>query len=133
MGSLIQTIVASVEFGLPELKVFCVQKLTNGITANNACTTLINLRSSLGSIPDENSLVEEIQMCCIEFIESNTRAVFKSKGFLQLPKEILLSIIRSSKVCTYMCKEEEEGRGVKREGRSKRRKGRRRRRRRRKL
>lgn len=110
MGSLIQTIVASVEFGLPELKVFCVQKLTNEITADNACTTLINLRSSLGNIPDENSLVEEIQRCCIEFVESNTRAVFKSKGFLQLPKEILLSIIRSSKVrtCTYVRKEEDK-------------------------
>ena len=89
---------ASLEFGLPELKAFCVDKLTNEITADTVCTTLINLRSCLGSVPDENSLVEEVQRGCFEFIESNTRAVFKSKGFLQLSKENVLAIIQSSKV-----------------------------------
>ena len=46
-------------------------------------------------------MVREVEQACVDYIESNTRAVFKSKGFLQLPKETLLSIIQSSKVRTF--------------------------------
>lgn len=91
---------AALEFGLPELKAHCLNNVASGITADTACTTLITARSSLGNIADEGSVAREVEQCCVDYIERNSRAVFKSKGFLQLPKETLLSIIQSSKVCT---------------------------------
>ena len=103
---LIQTIVAALELGLPELQAHCLKILAGGITADTACSTLISASSALGSIiteegeGEEGDVVREVEQCCVEYIEANTRAVFKSKGFLQLPKETLLSIIQSSKVYT---------------------------------
>lgn len=99
IDGLVQTIVGTLEFGLPELKSHCLKTLRGGITAENACTTLITASSSLGNIADdESNVVREVEQCCVDYIEGNTRAVFKSKGFLHLPKETLLSIIQSSKV-----------------------------------
>ena len=100
--SLIQTIVAALEFGLPELKEHCLERLIDGITADSVCSILITASSSLGSVAEESGVVQEIERACVEYIESNTRSVFKSKGFLQLPKETLLSIIQSSKVGRQM-------------------------------
>ena len=102
---LIQTIVAALELGLPELKTYCLKTLAGGITADSACSTLISAHSALMAEEgegeeeeEEGSVVREVEQCCREYIETNTRAVFKSKGFLQLPKETLLSVIQSSKV-----------------------------------
>lgn len=97
---MIKTIAATLEFGLPELKTHCLHMLTTGITADTACTTLIAARLNLGTIADESNVVREVEEACVDYIQSNTRTVFKSKGFLQLPKETLLSIIQSSKVRT---------------------------------
>ena len=99
--SLIQMTVATIEFGLPELRAHCIKSLASGLTADTACNTLITARSNLGNLPDESSVVREVEEYCVGYIEANTCAVFKSKGFLQLPKETLLSIIQSSKVCIY--------------------------------
>ena len=99
--SLIQTIVAALELGLPELKAHCLKNLASGITADTACSTLITAQLRLRNVSDEGNVVREVEQCCLEYIESNTRTVFKSKGFLQLPKDTLLSIIQSSKVCTW--------------------------------
>ena len=105
---LIQTIVAALELGLPDLKAHCLGTLVGGVTADSACSTLISARSTLGSLEvdeeeeGEGSVVREVEQCCMDYIDANTRAVFKSKAFLQLPKETLLSIIQSSKVYTCM-------------------------------
>ena len=67
--------------------------VAGGITADSACSTLISAHSALtaeeGEEEEEGSVVREVEQCCMEYIETNTRAVFKSKGFLQLPKETL--------------------------------------------
>ena len=44
------------------------------------------------------SVVEQIVQECVCYIESHTRAVFQSKGFLELPKEVLVAIISNNKV-----------------------------------
>ncbi|CAI8042115.1 BTB/POZ domain-containing protein 9 [Geodia barretti] len=113
---LIQTIVAALELGLPELKTYCLKTLAGGITADSACSTLISAHSALMAEEgegeeeeEEGSVVREVEQCCMEYIETNTRAVFKSKGFLQLPKETLLSVIQSSKLTAS---EEDVWRGV---------------------
>lgn len=91
--------VAALEFGLPELQAHCLEKLANSITADTVCTTLLLARSSLGNIiADKNNAVHEVEECCMKFIEANTCAVFKSKGFLKLQKDTLLTIIQSIKV-----------------------------------
>lgn len=111
---LIRTIVAALELGLPELKAHCLAKLVDGITADSVCSTLISSRATLGTVTVEEDEKEEeeygeeeegggnvaryVEQCCMNYIEANTRAVFKTKGFLLLPKETLLSIIQSSKV-----------------------------------
>ena len=104
---LIQTIVAALEMGLPELKRHCLRTLADGITAETVCSILTSAHTTLGCVTEEEegeegeegSVVSQVEQCCADYIEANTRAVFKSKGFLQLPKETLLSIIQSSKVC----------------------------------
>jgi hypothetical protein len=107
--SVIQTIVAALEFGLPELKAHCLENLANAITADTVCTALMMAHSSLGNITDKSNAVQEVEECCMEFIESNTCAVFTSKGFLKLPKGTLLTIIQSTKLTAS---EEDVWRGV---------------------
>ena len=89
--------------GLPELKRHCLRTLADGITAETVCSILTSAHTTLRCVTEEEegegSVVSEVEQCCADYIEANTRAVFKSKGFLQLPKETLLSIIQSSKVC----------------------------------
>ena len=94
---------ACLELGLPELQAHCLATLASGISADSACSTLLSAQSALSVEGEEEevSVVHQVEQICMECIEANTRAVFKSKGFLQLPKETLLSIIQSSKVFMY--------------------------------
>lgn len=92
--------IGALEFGLSELRDYCVEKLTSGITADSVCSILNTVHRGLG-VPDGSSTADEIETHCVDYIEHNTSAVFRSKGFLQLSKESLMLIIQSSKVSVY--------------------------------
>ena len=58
------------------------------------------MQTSSGGV---SSTLEEIMEKCFGFIEANTKDVFQSDHFLELPKELLVAIVSSSKVtgCKY--------------------------------
>ena len=88
------------EFGLPLLQAYCIEHLGTTLTVESVCPTLIGAHSSMKVSSSSREIGEGIVQKCLAFIETNTRAVFQSDHFTGLPKELLITIISSSKVRT---------------------------------
>ena len=86
------------EFGLPVLQAYCMEHLGTTLTVDSVCPTLIGAHSSMKVSSSSREIGEGIVQKCLSFIEANTRAVFQSDHFIRLPKELLITIISSSKV-----------------------------------
>ena len=104
---LLQVLSLCMEFGLPMLRVHCIEHLSETLNTEKVCSILIGAQSALMESESKGdgmeSTFQEIVQKCLGFIEANTKAVFQSPGFLQLSKEQLTAIISSNKVPCLLC------------------------------
>ena len=102
-----------VELGLPKLQSHVCNHIRTTLSPENVCSVLVRASASLQQQQQEeeeegandSSFSQEISKTCLAYIETNSRAVFQSKEFLQLTKELLIIVISSNKViCTVIQK-----------------------------
>ena len=88
------------EFGLPALKDHCIEHLSGSLTVADVCPMVTKMDTLLQGCTSEGivSSLQEIVEKCFVFIESNSKLVLQSDGFLDLSKESLITVISSDKV-----------------------------------
>src|SRR3990167_5112970 len=78
------TLYAAKKYGVSGLRQSCVRYLKNLLTTKNACMML-----EQAQLFDEQSL----EKLCMNLIERNTKDIFSSVGFRELPANCLASIL----------------------------------------
>lgn len=88
------------EFGLPALKEHCIEYLSGSLTVADVCPMLTKMDTLLQGCTSEGivSSLQEIVEKCFAFIESNSKLVLQSDGFVDLSKESLIIVISSDKL-----------------------------------
>eukprot|EP01102_Stenamoeba_stenopodia_P019819 TRINITY_DN756_c0_g2_i1.p1 TRINITY_DN756_c0_g2~~TRINITY_DN756_c0_g2_i1.p1 ORF type:complete len:946 (+),score=195.85 TRINITY_DN756_c0_g2_i1:30-2840(+) len=83
---IVELLLLSDQFGIPQLKGHCVRALYNSLTIDNAC--------QLVCFADDMELAQ-FKDHCLSFIESHFNSISKTDLFLELPSHILLEIVLS--------------------------------------
>ncbi|CAL1546847.1 unnamed protein product [Lymnaea stagnalis] len=79
----------SLEYGLDELRDLCVDFLKENISVSNACDIM-----QAAVTYNQNDLKEQ----AMTFVEENTAEILKTKSFLEISEDTLVSIVRSSRL-----------------------------------
>ena len=100
---LFEVLALCAELGLPVLKSYCIDQLRDTLTVDSVCTDLIGAHSALGKNVEGDGTLQQIVQMCLKFIDANTDAVIRSDGFMELPREVLTSVVSGMEVCVCVC------------------------------
>ncbi|XP_049630960.1 BTB/POZ domain-containing protein 19 isoform X2 [Suncus etruscus] len=92
--SVLEVLTAAVEYGLEELRELCLEFVGKILDVELVCEALqVAVTFGLGPL----------QGRCLAFIESHSKEVLRTRGFLELSAPALLPLLRSDKLCVDEC------------------------------
>ena len=88
------------EFGLPLLQSYLTRHVITHLTLETVCQTLVGASSLMKSSRDDSLrlALKQIAQESNAYIIGHARAIFKGRGYLDLPKDTFASIISSNEV-----------------------------------